>query len=247
MSTEFAGLIIFLAATALILVLEALHRKNARTNFRVIPTFERLQYAVHSSIENGMGTHVTMGRGSILSAQAGSALAAMEMLTGLVKLCVNSDTPPLVTSGDSVVHLFSSEIVRDPGIASRHLANLKGNPVQLTGITPYSYIAGAMVAQRYAKYGLISTLGSVGPETGLLIDSAERMQLNTAGGTDNLLGQAVLFAMNSSTLLGEEYFAASAYLQKSQPDAASLKARDILRLVLVAAIIIGAILKVAGE
>ena len=65
----------------------------------------------------------------------------------------------------------------------------------------------------------------------------------TLGGTDNLTGQAVLFAAAQEPLIGEETYAGGAYLGAGPMHIASLYAQDILRWVLIGLIVIGAILK----
>ncbi|MBA4419846.1 MAG: hypothetical protein C0391_01735 [Anaerolinea sp.] len=241
------GLFLIMLAFLLVLLLSIFERKKVRSNFRVIPSFEQYQRAIHNIIESGEGAHITLGSGSILSPQAGSTLAAVELLANLSRLCLNSDTAPLATSGDGVVYLLALETMRSTNRAMRfpHRSNI--NTTQITGVSPFSYIAGAMLAQRYDHRALAVALGSFGPEVGLLADSAERIQAHTTSGTDNLLAQAVLYATNRSPLIGEEFFAASAYSQPDPVQAASLKTQDILRLMVVAAILIGAILKVAGK
>jgi hypothetical protein len=55
-----------------------------------------------------------------------------------------------------------------------------------------------------------------------------------------------LYATADEPLLGEELYAAGAYLGEDAVHKASLQAQDILRWVLIGAIILGAILKLLG-
>jgi hypothetical protein len=66
------------------------------------------------------------------------------------------------------------------------------------------------------------------------------------GGSENLSAQAVLYAAVQEPLIGEELFAAGAYVQAGPMHTASLKAQDVLRWVLIVAILAGAVLKVMG-
>jgi hypothetical protein len=55
------------------------------------------------------------------------------------------------------------------------------------------------------------------------------------------VGQAALFATTDNPLLGEELFAAGAYLKVNTYHAASLQAQDILRWITIAGILLGAL------
>ena len=66
------------------------------------------------------------------------------------------------------------------------------------------------------------------------------------GGTDNLTGQAILFAAAKEPLIGEETYAGGAYLGAGPMHLASLYAQDILRWIIIGLILIGAILKLFG-
>lgn len=240
------GFIFILFTLLLILAIGFVDRKKVHGNLRVIPSFEQLQKAINLIVESGKGAHITVGRGSILSPQAGSTLAAMEMLSHLSRLCLNGDIPPISTSGDGAVNLMAIDTLRD-AYRSIHLQQ-RFHPLtaQVSGVSPYSYIAGAMLAQRDDTRTLTVALGSFGPEIGLLADTSERMQAHTIGGTDNLLAQAILYATSRSPLIGEEFFAASAYTRGATFQVASLKAQDILRIILVLGILAGAVLKMLG-
>lgn len=246
MSLTTIGFFFILITIILILAIGMLDRKKVHGNLRVIPSFEQLQKAINLIVESGKGAHITVGRGSILSPQAGSTLAAMEMLSHLSRLCLNGDVPPISTSGDGVVNLMAIDTLRN-SYRSAHLQQ-RFHPLsgQVTGVSPYSYMAGAMLAQRDDNRTLTVALGSFGPEVGLLADTSERMQAHTIGGTDNLLAQAVLYATSRSPLIGEEFFAASAYTQGTAIQIASLKTQDVLRVLLAAGIVAGAVLKALG-
>ncbi len=161
-------------------------------------------------------------------------------------MCLNGDIPPLSTSGDGVVNLLAIDELRKSYRKAHLLHRFHPLSAQVTGVSPYSYIAGAILAQRDANRTLTVALGSFGPEIGLLADTAERMQVHTIGGTDNLLAQAVLYTTSRSPLIGEEFFAASAYTQGTVIQTSSLKAQDVLRLILVVGMVAGAILKLLG-
>ena len=66
------------------------------------------------------------------------------------------------------------------------------------------------------------------------------------GASDDLTGQAVIFANTQDALIGEELFAAGAYLGAGVSHAASLTVQDILRWFIILALMGGAFAKFAG-
>ncbi len=65
-------------------------------------------------------------------------------------------------------------------------------------------------------------------------------------GSDNLAAQAAFLAAAEDTLLGEDLFAAGAYLGKSSAHVASLRAQDVLRVILIVVILLGVTAKTLG-
>jgi len=114
---------------------------------------------------------------------------------------------------------------------------------RITGLTPYSYAAGTLSFIQEEDIGANLLVGSYGNEVALITDAAERKESMTLGGTDNLTGQAVLFATAQEPLIGEEIYAGGAYLGAGSMHIASLYVQDILRWVIIGLIVIGAILK----
>jgi hypothetical protein len=66
------------------------------------------------------------------------------------------------------------------------------------------------------------------------------------GASDDVVGQAVLFAGTQESLIGEELFAAGAYLGSGASHTASLTVQDILRWLVIIALLGGAFAKFAG-
>ncbi|MFN3492697.1 MAG: DUF6754 domain-containing protein, partial [Anaerolineales bacterium] len=89
-------------------------------------------------------------------------------------------------------------------------------------------------------------IGHFGPEVGLLADSSDRDYAALIGASDNLAGQSVLYASTQDAFIGEELFAAGAYLGAGASHSASLMVQDILRWLIIIALLGGAGLKFLG-
>ena len=91
------GLLIL--AAILLLVFTFLRRKSP-ASLRTIEAYERLNRSVGLAVENGTRLHISLGRGNLFTARAGSALAGRARLRRLAERPSVSDRPPVATSGD---------------------------------------------------------------------------------------------------------------------------------------------------
>ncbi len=81
-------------------------------------------------------------------------------------------------------------------------------------------------------------MGGFGPEVGLILEAAERRGQRAIAASDQLEGQAVAFAMSDEPLIGEELFAGGAYLGGSAMQVGSVVVIDLLRVLLIGALLL---------
>jgi len=235
--------IIFLS-TALLGGLVALRRKSSPV-FREIPAFTRLRQAIGRVVEDGTRLHVSLGRGALATPQSASALAGLVLLRRLAELTSAGDQPPIATSGDAALAILSQDTLQTGSQASAQGA-YDPTAGRLTGLTPFSYAAGALPAICDENISTNVLIGNFGVEVGLLAEAAERANTFTLAASDNLTAQAVLFASVQEPLIGEELYAAGAYVDAGPLHAASLTVQDILRWLIIVVILVGALLKLTG-
>jgi len=197
-------------------------------------------------VEAGKRLHISLGRGNINDLQGGSAFIGLTILDRCARAASNSDRPPVTTSGDGVITILSQDTLR--GTYRSLAAEERYDPTnaRMTGLTPMGYAAGAMPAIHDEQISTNIFAGHFGTEIALLTEAGERSRSLTVAGSDSIPTQAVIYATCDEPLLGEELFAAGAYLGAGRVHSASLRMQDILRWVLVVAIVIGAILKLLG-
>jgi hypothetical protein len=235
--------VIFISAV-LMLGLSWLHRKSPPV-FRDIPAYTRLRRAIGRVVEDGTRLHVSLGRGALITSQSASALAGLILLRRLAELTSAGDQPPIATSGDAALTFLSQDALQT---ASQTSAQGIYDPTagRLTGLTPFSYAAGAMAAIRDENISANVLMGNFGIEAALLTDAAERENTFTLAASDNLTAQAVIYASAQEPLIGEELYAAGAYTDAGPLHASSLIVQDILRWLIIIVILVGSLLKLAG-
>jgi hypothetical protein len=241
---ELTGLGIVVFSAVMMLALAFLRRKSP-TVFRDIPAFTRLRQAVGLVVEDGSRLHVSLGRGSLSTPQSASALAGLALLRRLADLTSAGDQPPIATSGDAPLAILSQDTLQ---AAAKYTDRAASDLIagRLTGLTPFSYAAGAIPAIRDEKVSANVLMGNFGVEVALLTDAVERENTFVIAGSDNLTAQALIYASAQEPLVGEEIFAAGAYVESGSLHSSSLTVQDVLRWLVIAAILVGAGLTLAG-
>jgi len=235
----------FVILSAILMAGLAFLRRKSTPVFREIPAFARLRKAIGLAVEEGSRLHISLGRGGLTTPQSAAELAGLEMLRRVAELTSASDRPPVATSGDGAIAILSQDALRASGQAVLS-TGYDATAARLTGLTPFSYAAGVLPVMRDENVSANVLMGNFGIEVALLTDAAERGNTSTMAGSDNLPAQAVLYASAQDPLIGEELYAAGAYIKARPFHTASLIVQDILRWLVVIVILVGAILKLAG-
>lgn len=238
------GLAFVLVFFGLILTFTFVGQKRLKVGFREIPAISRLQRAIGLSVEAGTRLHLSIGSGNIVGFQSAIAFVALRVLEQVSRAASVSDRPPVTTSGEGALAVLAADTQR----GWMRATGLEFDPAmsRLTGLTPFPYAAGVMTVVHDEEVATNILIGSFGSELALITEAGEREGAGSLAGSDNVPGQAVLFVAAQDPLLGEEAFATGAYLGAGAAHTASLHSQDVLRWVVIAVIVAGAILKFVG-
>jgi hypothetical protein len=240
-----AGLGVVILVIILMGLFAVIHRRSP-LSIRNISAFSRIRRAASLVVEDGTRLHVSLGSGSILTPAGASALAGLFLLRRLGEITSLSDRPPVATTGSGLLNLLAQDTLRTAHDSVTIDQAFDMNNARISGFTPLSYVAGVMPSIRDEGISSNVLIGNFGPEVGLLVEAADRQQASVVAASDSLTAQAVLYASTSETLIGEELYAAGAYLQAGPSHVASLMAQDILRWLIIIALIVAAVLEAAG-
>jgi len=235
-----------LVLAAVLFVALTLWRRKTPGSLRLIEAYERLNRSVGLAVENGTRLHISLGRGNFFTARGGSALAGLAMLRRLAERTSMSDRPPIVTSGDASLAILSQDTLQSGYRAAGAEDQYRFSTGRLTGLTPFSYAAGTIPTIHDEDVSANIILGDLGTEAGLLAEASDRENTSLIAASDNLSAQSVFYASAQEPLIGEELFAAGAYVGAGASHEASLNVQDILRWLIILAILIGAGLKILG-
>ncbi|HEY9153193.1 MAG TPA: DUF6754 domain-containing protein [Anaerolineales bacterium] len=237
------GLVVF---AAILLFAISLTKRKSPPNWRVIPALTKLSHAVDLSVEDGTRLFIALGRASLLTSRGGAPLAGLGLLRRIAERTSLSDRPPVAVAGESSLALLAQDTLQ-AGYQAMGAGDLyQPTSGRVSGLTPFSAAAGAMPIIRDENVSASMLVGDFGVEAALLADAAERENSFLLGASTDLASQAALFASAQEPLIGEELFAASAYLDAGALHSASLTVQDVLRWLIILALLAGSVLKLIG-
>jgi hypothetical protein len=221
--------LVILAVSATLLLVITVWKRKAPARLHEIPALAQLYRMLGLSVEDGTRLHISLGSGSLLDEHGASALAGLAMLRHIAERTSVSDKPSVASAGTSVLGLLSQDTLQ-AGYKAAGVEELYAPTTgRVAGLSPFGYAAGAMNISRDENVSANVMIGNFGPEVALITDASERGNVTTVGASDNLAGQAVLFANTQDALIGEELFSTAAYLGAGPSHLASLTVQDILR------------------
>jgi len=236
--------LVILSVSAFLFLIITLWKRKSPAKLREIPALTQLVRILGLSVEDGTRLHISLGSGSLLDVRGGSALAGLAMLRHIAERTSVSDKPPVASAGNPVLGLLTQDTLQAGYKAAGVEELYTPTTGRVTGLSPFGYAAGAMHIPQNENVSANIMIGHFGPEIALLADAAERWHVTMVGASDNLAGQAVLFANTQDALIGEELFSTGAYLGVGASHVASLTVQDVLRWVIILILLGGAVAKV---
>jgi hypothetical protein len=238
--------LIAIAGAAVLLLALALRYRTRTYTVRSIPALKHMKHWLGQSVEDGSRVHLALGSGDMLSPQGGPGLAGLAILRQLSPRAAAGDRPPVGAAGDAVLALMAQETMRAGYRAAGVEDQFQTSAGRLAGLGPLGYTAGSMsmISDEHVSAALL--VGHFGAEAALLAESAERQGASVLGASDDLGGQAVLYAASAEPLVGEEAFAAAAHLGAGSWHQASLTVQDFLRWLIILALLLGSFGRLAG-
>jgi len=235
--------IILIAFSALVLWFIEHAKKNPNLYLRKISGLDAIDDALGRATEMGkpvLYVHGLNGMGSI------STIAAVNILGRIAIRVAEYDTTLKVSNIDPIVLSVSQEVVKESYLeAGRPDAYVQDN-VFMAASEQFPYVAavsGIMIREKTAAnffmgyfYAESLILAETGASTGAIQIAA----------TDSYTQLPFFITTCDYTLIGEELYAASAYLSREPLLLGSLRAQDIAKGIIITALVLGAALATVG-
>ncbi len=236
----FFGMILFSAA-----ILWNLYdaRSGKEIFVRRIPGLEAVDEALGRATEMGRSILYVLGLGQVDNV---ATIASMTILGQVARRTADYETPLLVPCNDPIVLNVVREMVKSSYLdEGRPDAYNEENIFFLTD-SQFAYAAGVDGIMIREKPAAIFLQGTFYAESLIMAETGNSIGAIQIAGTDSEHQLPFFIAACDYTLIGEELYAATAYLSKDPMFLGSLKGQDWGKLVIFAAIVLGVILELSG-
>ncbi len=244
-SVDLTALAILLVFLPLFVVFTARGKAGYRFGLRPIPLYSRIRQLASHATESGSPLQVSLGSGQIGSEATPEAAMALTVFDYVARHAATCAQPIHGVSGDATLMAAAQGVLQNARQESGYPENYAGRECTFYGPDPLAYAAGAAGTFGADNHLALIALGEFGAE-GLWLSEALADQATTRmGGTSDPSAAALMAASLDEAVIGEDVYAAGAYLHRPS-HLGSLAAQDILRLVIMLAIVVGVIMTSLG-
>jgi len=211
---------------------------------RKLPGLEAVDEAVGRATEMGKSVLFIPGIQELDEIQT---IAGMSILSRVAKVTATYDTPLLVPILYPIAFAAGQEVVRQAYMNAGKSESFREDMVR--------YIAGEQFAYTAAVNGIMMRdrpaaniyMGAFYAESLLLAETGNASGAIQIAGTANPQQLPFFIASCDYTIMGEELYAASAYLSREPLMLGSLKGQDFVKLILVLWLLLGVVAVIAGQ
>ncbi len=210
---------------------------------RPIPAFDRLRGLLGRVAESGQIVHLALGNSGLGGQQTAIAASGLAVLRYLADQGAFFNIAPVVTVADPALMLAAQDVLERVYRARDLTAQDHRTAIQMIAPEPTAYAIGAQDWVEQEKVAANVMIGQFGQEFLLLGEAGAQREIIQIGGSSDVHAQPWLLATCPDALFGEEALAAAAYLTRQPAQIASLRAQDALRVLVVAGILLGVLIK----
>ncbi len=218
------NLIFALAFSGIVLAFIQIARRNPNLFIRKIPGLEAVEEAIGRATEMGRSVYFVHGLAPVGHL---ATIAALNILARVARRAAEYDTRVRVMNSNPIVTAVSQEVVQQAYTEAGRPDAYNPDDVSLVAYDQFSYVAavsGMMVREQPAAVFL---LGYFYAESLLLAETGASTGAIQVAGTDAYTQLPFFVTTCDYTLIGEELYAASAYLSREPRLLGSLRGQDI--------------------
>jgi len=239
------SLVFALVFSGIVLVFIQVARRNPNLFIRRINGLEAVEEAIGRATEMGRPVFFVHGLGAV---DYLATIASVNILSRVARRAADYGTPVRVTNVDPIVTAVSQEVVQQAYTEAGRPDAYNADDVSLMARDQFSYsaaVTGLMVREKPAA---IFLMGSFAAESLLLAETGSSTGAIQVAGTDSYAQLPFFVTTCDYTLIGEELFAASAYLSREPKMLGSLRGQDIGKaFMMIALVVITTLLSIQAE
>ncbi len=238
--------LVLLAITILIVVLILASIEYARRKdifIRKLPGLDAIEEAVGRATEMGRPVLYVTGLGDVDDIQT---LASLSILSNVAQTAAAYETPILVPTSRAVVMSIAQEVVQESYLTAGRPENFQPDQVSYLTDDQFGYAAGVDGIILREKPAANFYMGPFFAESLIMAETGFTQGSMQIAGTAEPAQLPFFVVTCDYTLIGEELYAASAYLSKDPLQIGSLRGQDLVKLLIMLSLVGGTLWKTFG-
>jgi len=229
------------ALVSIIIVLYTTYHRSSRDRYRVreISGLKAVEEAIGRATEMARPVLYTPGWGGDI--QRPTTIASMNFLSHVADKTAVYDCPLVYPTHDPVLMAVAQEVVRESYARAGYPDRFRPDNISYVTSSQFGYAAAVDGIISRLQPASIFLLGTFEAESLILAETGNSIGAIQIAGTDSTIQLSFFIVACDYTLIGEELFAASGYLSGDQSILASVRAQDILKVIIAVLLIIAVI------
>lgn len=214
---------------------------------RKIAGLDALEEAVGRSTEMGRPVHYCPGIGGIGAVEAPQTFAGLAIMGYVGHLTAKLDVPMIVTIRQPEVFPMAEETLRQAYLEEGKSDAYDPNNVRFLSSQQFAYAAALFGIMERERPAANFMMGAFWAEALMLAEVGSYVGALQITGTASLSQVPFFVASSDYTLIGEELFAAAAYLSQDAMQLGSILGQDLSKAIVMVLIIAGVVSNALGS
>jgi hypothetical protein len=221
--------------------------KGKEVSIRKIPGLDAIEEAIGRATEMGRPVHYCPGIGGISAVEAPQTFSGLAILNYVARLTARFDVPLIVTIRQPEVFPMAEETVRQAYLEEGRSDAYDPSNIRFLSSQQFAYAAAVFGIMSREKPAANLMFGAFWAEALMLAEVGAEVGAMQITGTAQLSQVPFFVASSDYTLIGEELFAAAAYLSGDSNQIGSIVGQDMAKLIVVFLIVVGVVTRSFGS
>jgi len=228
-----------LAAIAIVLYTTFHTKSRERFQVRKIAGLQAVEEAIGRATEMARPILYTPGWGGDI--QRPTTIASMNILSHVAAKTATYDSQLIFPTHDPVIMSVAQEVVKEAYSSEGYPDRFREEDIRYVSSSQFGYAAAVEGLISRLQPASIFLLGTFEAESLIMAETGNFVGAIQIAGTDSTIQLSFFIVACDYTLIGEELFAASGYLSGDTSILASVRAQDIMK-VIIMLLLLGAVI-----
>jgi len=234
--TTFPVLVAALVAVSVVIFTTYLGSGSKDFKLREIAGLKAVEEAIGRATEMARPVLFTPGWGGDI--QRPTTIASMNILSHVAEKTAVYDCRLIFPTHDPVIMTVAQEVVKQAYSTAGLVDRYREDDITYVSSSQFGYAAAVDGLISRLRPASVFLLGTFEAESLVLAETGNSIKAIQIAGTDSTIQLAFFIVACDYTLIGEELFAASGYLSGNRSILASVRAQDILKVVIALFIVV---------